>query len=239
MIINNFNKLDLTVYSETLDNGLQVYIVPKNDKNDTYVTISTKFGSTNIEFIPNGEKDFVKVPYGIAHFLEHKLFDQPSGEDAEEFFSKSGSSCNAYTDLHQTTYLFRGSKNLLENINYLLDYVGDPYFTDENVEKEKGIIIEELKLYKDDPIDCGVEQLTYNMFIEHPVQIGAVGTEESINSITKEDLYKCYKTFYNPNNMVMVITGNVEPEAAIRSIKENQSKKITDKNDSYIVKEYD
>ena len=239
MIKNEFSKLELTTYHEILDNGLTVYMVPMEDKNDTYVTFTTKFGSNIVEFKKSDEEEFTKVPYGVAHFLEHKLFDQTNGEDPEEFFSKSGASCNAYTNLIQTTYLFKGSNNLIANINYLLDFVGEPYFTDENVEKEKGIIVEELKLYKDDPIDSAVESLTYNMFHNHPVKIGTLGTIDSINAMTKEDLYKCYNTFYHPSNMILVITGNVDPEKIIEVIKENQSKKTFIENPNYIVKEYD
>ena len=233
------NKLDLDLYEETLDNGLRIFIIPKSDVNNVYVTYSTKYGSIHNEFIPIGEKEMVKVPDGVAHFLEHKVFAQKDGVDPFYFYSKSGSDCNANTSNHKTTYLFVGQQNIEENLNYLLDFVGEPYFTEENVEKEKGIIEQELKMYQDNPDTNSIEKIIYNSFVNHPIKISVGGTVESIYKITKEDLYTCYNTFYHPSNMFICITGNVDPKVMIKVIKDNMSKKKFDKAKKIILKEID
>lgn len=218
-------KLDLDVYEETLENGLKIFVIPKKQVNNVYATFSTKYGSIQNEFIPINERKMIKVPDGVAHFLEHKVFEQVNGYDPFAFYTQSGSDCNANTSNYKTTYLFIGQDNILENINYLLDFVQTPYFTDENVEKEKGIIEQEIKMYSDDVVTSSYEKIIFNSFINHPIRIPIGGTIESIYKITKEDLYKCYNTFYNPNNMFVVITGNVDPNKVINTIKINQQKK--------------
>lgn len=225
MEINKFDNINVEVYSEKLSNGLSVYIVPLKNRNNVYVTFSTKFGSRINEFVPIDENKMVKVPYGVAHFLEHKMFEQEDGIDPFTFYSERGASANANTTYDKTTYLFSGKSFLEDNINYLLDYVQKPYFTDENVEKEKGIIVSECEMYRDKSYTRCYEKILENSFIEDPINVPIIGTIESINSITKEDLYKCYNTFYHPANMFMVITGNVEPEKMVRIIKDNQDKK--------------
>ncbi|MFV0249907.1 MAG: EF-P 5-aminopentanol modification-associated protein YfmH [Bacilli bacterium] len=232
-----FDKLDLELYSETLENGLDIYIVPRTIGKNIYATFTTKYGSIHNEFIPHGESDYVKVPNGIAHFLEHKMFEQENGEDPFSLYSKNGSNCNAFTTFYNTTYLFSGTKFFEENINLLLNFVQDPYFTEENVEKEKGIIVEEIKMYKDEPYVCGEEILLENAFFNHSVNVSIAGSEDSVVSITKEDLYTCYKTFYHPSNMFLVITGNVEPEEVIKIIKENQDKKEFEKSNKIEIRE--
>ncbi|MDD3453432.1 MAG: pitrilysin family protein [Bacilli bacterium] len=225
-------KIDLSIYNEKLENGLDVYIIPKNTVNDIYVTFTAKYGSINTEFIPYGETEFYKSPSGIAHFLEHKLFEQKTGDDPFSFFANNGASNNAATNYNKTYYLFSGPDNFKENINYLLNFVQDPYFTDKNVEKEKNIIIQELKLYKDNPFRLGFQKIMFNSFHENPIKIPVIGTEEDIKSITKEDLYKCYNTFYHPSNMILTISGNVEPDEIIEIIKSNQeNKKFHDKHE--------
>lgn len=216
-------NLDIDIYGETLDNGLRVFVVPKCDVNNVYATFSTDYGSIQNEFIVNGE--MIKVPDGVAHFLEHKVFEQKDGVDPFTFYSKTGSDCNANTSNYKTTYLFVGQEKLKENLNYLLDFVQEPYFTEENVEKEKGIIEQEIKMYQDDQEISSIEKITYNSFVNHPIRIPIIGTVDSINSITKEDLYNCYNTFYNPKNMFVVVTGNVDPKEVIEIIEENQNKK--------------
>jgi len=232
-------KLDLDVYHEQLENGLNVYIIPKNDINNIYTTFSTNYGSIQNEFIPNEQNDMVRVPDGIAHFLEHKVFEQKDEIDPFEFFGKSGTDCNANTSQYKTTYLFVGQDNFNDNINYLLDFVQDPYFTEQNVEKEKGIIEQEINMYADDPMSCGYESIVYNSFINHPIKESIAGTVESIRKITKEDLYTCYNTFYHPSNMFVVITGNVDPLDTINIIKENQTKKPYKKQQEIVIKEYE
>lgn len=232
-------NLDLDLYEETLDNGLRVFVIPKSDCNNVYATFSTNYGSIQNEFIPIDKKEMIKVPDGIAHFLEHKVFEQKDGEDPFAFFSKSGADCNANTSNYKTTYLFVGQEKIKENLNYLLDFVQEPYFTDENVEKEKGIIEQEIKMYQDDPSNSSYETIIYNSFINHPIKIPIAGTVDSIYKITKEDLNTCYNTFYHPSNMFVVVTGNVNPKEIIEIIKENQSKKKFKKEKKIIIKEYE
>ena len=230
-------NLDIDIYSETLENGLRIFVVPKNDVNNVYVTFSTDYGSIQNEFMVNDE--MIKVPDGVAHFLEHKVFEQKDGVDPFTFYSKTGSDCNANTSNYKTTYLFVGQEKIKENLEYLLDFVQEPYFTDENVEKEKGIIEQEIKMYQDDPEMVSIEKIVYNSFVNHPIRIPIIGTIDSINKITKEDLYDCYNTFYNPKNMFVVVTGNVNPEEIIDIIKNNQSKKQFKKINEIVLKKYD
>lgn len=234
----SLNKMDLDVFSKTLSNGLKVYIIPKKEVNNIYVTFTTKYGSNIVEFVPNGEKDYIKVPLGIAHFLEHKMFEQEDDIDVFNFFSERGSDANANTNNKKTTYLFSGPNFFKENLEFLLDYVQKPYFTDENVEKEKGIIIQEMKMYQDDPYSKLYEAILDASFINNNTKYPIIGTEDSVNSITKEDLYDCYKTFYHPSNMVLVVTGNVNPEETIEIIESNQSKKEFKKPEKIKIKEY-
>ncbi len=233
-----FNHLDLTIYEETLDNGLQVYIIPKKNCNNARATFVTRYGSNESEFIPKGKTEMIHVPDGIAHFLEHKLFEQKDGVDPFSFYDESGSECNASTNPWQTNYWFAGTDKFEKNLNFLLDFVQEPYFTKENVEKEKGIIVQELEMYMDQPYRVGFEKSNFNLLQVHPLRIATGGTKESVESITKEDLYTCYETFYHPSNMALVITGNVDPEKMIELIKNNQKKKQFSKIEPITVKEY-
>lgn len=232
------NNLDIDIYHEYLDNGLNVYVIPKNDVNNIYATFTTNYGSNEVEFVPLGEKKMVKVPLGIAHFLEHKMFEQEDGKDPFAFFGERGSDANANTNNFKTTYLFSGPEFFEDNMNYLLDYVQSPYFTDENVEKEKGIIEQEIKMYQDDPYTMMYEKLLKNSLINNPMKDPIIGTIESVRSITKEELYTCYNTFYHPANMFVVVSGNVDPEKTIRLIEENQSKKEFEDFNKIKIKEY-
>ncbi len=233
------NKLDLDLYHEVLNNGLNVYMIPNNKINNVYATYTTAYGSYDSEFIPIGQNEYIKVPDGIAHFLEHKMFEQEDGIDPFTFFSKNGADVNAYTSFFGTTYLFSGVDKFKENLEYLLSYVESPYFTDENVEKEKGIILQELKMHKDNPYRAGEIKIIENSFVINPIRIPVIGTEESIKSITKEDLYSCYETFYNPSNMVLVITGNFDVEEAIQTIKNIEDKRDVRTSNKIISKTYD
>lgn len=235
---NKFDNFNIEVYSEKLENGLSIYVVPLANKNNIYVTFSTKYGSRINEFVPNGETAMVKVPHGVAHFLEHKMFEQESGVDPFTFFSERGANANANTSYDKTTYLFSGTTFIEENINYLLDYVQKPYFTDENVEKEKGIIVSECEMYKDKSYTRCYEKILENSFVEDPIRIPVIGTVDSINSITKDDLYKCYNTFYHPSNMFVVVTGNVDPQKVIKCISDNQIKKSFGKPSKIRIKQY-
>ena len=228
--------MDLEIYQEKLDNGMEIYVIPKDNVNGFYVTLSTKYGSIHDEFIPSGNRDYVKVPMGVAHFLEHKVFEQKDGVDPFTFYSERGCDANANTSNYKTTYLFSGTNALNEGLNYLLDYVQNPYFTDENVEKEKGIIEQEINMYKDNPYFKLYDEVLYNAFVSHPIKYPIAGTVESIKKITKEDLYTCYNTFYHPTNMFLVVTGNVDPKEIIDLVKLNQEQKKVRKQDKIQIK---
>lgn len=217
--------IDEFVYYEKLDNGLEVYLYTKDNVYNNYVTFTTKYGSIYNEFTPLGESEMIKVPKGIAHFLEHKVFVQKEDPQPMEFFAKSGSICNAYTTFKNTTYLFYATESLKENINYLLDYVQNIYLTDESVESEKGIITEEIHMYEDRPFDMLSEKIRQNTLFNNPYKDSIIGTVNDIENITKENLETCYYTFYHPSNMFMVVSGNFDPETVLNIIKENQSKK--------------
>ncbi len=232
-------QFDLDLYSETLDNGLLINIIPKTNVNNIYVTFSTKYGSVHDEFIPIDRNNFYKVPMGVAHFLEHKVFEQEDGMDPFTKFSSNGADANANTSNYKTTYLFSGPSNLSDNLNFLLDFVQAPYFTDENVEKEKGIIAQELKMIHDKPYWRLYEQALANSFIEHPIKYPVGGTLETIKKITKEDLYTCYNTFYHPSNMFITVSGNVDPKEIIDIIRSNQASKTFKPFKEITIKEYD
>ena len=213
------NKVDEIIYHETLDNGLNIYIYKTEGYQKKCAYFQTKYGSLNNEFVPIGKKDMKLFPLGIAHFLEHKLFESNDDSNVFELFEKNGAYVNAATSYEKTVYFFSSSDHFYENLNLLIDMIENPYFTDENVEKEKGIIGQEIKMYEDDPgwqlymnaLDC--------MYKDNPIKIDIAGTVESISKITPEILYKCYNTFYNPANMTMVVCGDFEPEKLLEEIK--------------------
>lgn len=217
----NFNNLDQDMYYFTLKNGLRVYLTPFKDKKNYYAILGTKYGSNDIEFIDsNGNK--IKTPYGTAHFLEHKMFEQEDGIDPFAFFSKSGVNTNASTTFSNTRYYIWGINNISENINFLLDFVYSPYFTEKNVEKEKGIIEEEILMYEDDPEWAMDDVMRKNLFYNLPSKEKIAGTVESIKSITKEDLEIAYNTFYNPSNMYLIIGGNIDVKEMEKLIKNHE-----------------
>lgn len=230
--INQTNEI---LYYEKLNNGLEVYIVPNKNQKNFYITYNTKFGSINTEFKTSTDKSYKKVPNGIAHYLEHLMFNMENGT-AFDFYSKLGSSINAFTTYNLTCYEVYSSTYFKENLNYLLEYVETPYFTNELVNNERGIITEEIKMYDNNPNT----ELTYssykNIFINDKRKNLISGTVEDIKKITKENLLNCYNTFYNPNNMFIVITGNVNPEEAIAIIEKRENERPI-KNINIIKKE--
>lgn len=218
-----FDQLQETLYHEQLPNGLHVYLLPKQGFQKTYATFTTKYGSIDNDFQPpNGER--IQVPDGIAHFLEHKMFEQEEG-DVFEDFSKNGASANAFTSFNRTAYLFSCTERVEENLLTLINFVQDPYFTDENVEKEKGIIGQEIRMYDDNPDWRVYFGLIEAMYRDHPVHIDIAGTVDSIAQITKETLYRCYETFYHPSNMVLFVVGGIDEERIMQLIRDNQASK--------------
>ncbi len=199
-----------------LDNGLRVYIMEKAGFNSTYAVFGTKYGSIDTCFSVNGGEK-VCVPEGIAHFLEHKLFESEDG-DAFTKYAKTGAYANAFTSFDRTCYLFSCSNSFDENMDILLDFVQSPYFTEQTVQKEQGIIGQEIKMYDDSPNWCVLFNMLEAMYHNNPVKIDIAGTVESIAKIDHNLLYKCYNTFYNPANMFICIAGRVDTGKALLKI---------------------
>lgn len=217
-IIEN-SKVKEKLYIEKLENGLTIMIVPKKGIQKKYVIWGTNYGSNDSKFIVPGEKEPTEVPKGVAHFLEHKMFEQESGINSLDTLTALGVEANAYTTNDHTAYLFECTENFYPALDELMDYVQHPYFTDENVEKEKGIIGQEIMMYDDYPEWKVYLNTLEAMYHEHPVKLDITGTIETISHIDKDILYKCYNTFYNPANMAMVICGDFEPEKLLEEIK--------------------
>ena len=221
-------KLDVSCFLEELDNGLTVVLLPFLNKKNYFISYGTYFGADITKFIVDKEEK--EVPFGIAHFLEHKMFEPADGTDPFTFFSESGTGSNASTSYEFTHYVCYGNKEFNKNLRYLLKFVNEPYFTKENVEKEKGIIAEELKMYEDIP-DFQLEmRLRQNLFHNSPRSVDIGGSVKEIKKITKDDLYLCYDNFYTPNNMFVLIVGNFDVDEALKIIKEEvaslKSKKL-------------
>ena len=217
-IIEN-SKVKEKVYKEKLENGLTVMIIPKKGIQKKYMIWGTHYGSNESSFVVPGEDNVTNVPNGVAHFLEHKLFEQENGTNSLDVLTALGVEANAYTTNDHTAYLFECTDNFYEAMDELMDYVQHPYFTDENVEKEKGIIGQEIMMYDDYPEWRVYLNAMQAMYHNSPVKIDIVGTIETISKIDKEILYKCYNTFYNPSNMTMVICGDFEPETLLQEVK--------------------
>lgn len=219
-----FETLKETLFHEKMDNGLEVYVLPKLGFEKTYGLFSTKFGAIDTTFVPLEGEQMIKVEDGIAHFLEHKMFDM-DGTDASDEFAKLGASTNAFTSSSRTAYLFNTTTNEYQCIELLLDFVQKLDITKESVEKEKGIISQEIKMYDDDPdwqVYFGSIQNLYN---NHPVAIDIAGTVETVTNTDKEMLETCYNTFYHPSNMMLFIVGNIDADKTMDVIRENQAKK--------------
>ena len=223
-IIKN-SKVKEKLYVEKLENGLTIMIIPKKGIQKKYVIWGTNYGSNDSKFVVPGETEETEVPKGVAHFLEHKMFEQESGVNSLDTLTALGVEANAYTTNDHTAYLFECTENFYPALDELMDYVQHPYFTDENVEKEKGIIGQEIMMYDDYPEWKVYLNALEAMYHEHPVKLDITGTIETISHIDKEILYKCYNTFYNPSNMAMVVCGDFEPEKLLEEIKSRLVKK--------------
>lgn len=213
-------KKNIGAYGEeytvsTHSSGLKIYIFEKPDYNSAYALFGTKYGSIDTCFSVNGEK--TEVPEGIAHFLEHKLFESEDG-DAFTKYAKTGAYANAFTSFDRTCYLFSCSDRFRENLAILLDFVQSPYFTEETVQKEQGIIGQEIRMYDDTPSWRVMFNMLTAMYHKHPVRIDIAGTVESIAQISADLLYRCYRTFYHPSNMFLCIAGNVKTDEVLKQI---------------------
>lgn len=211
----DFVKIEDSLLNETLykgvhKSGLTIYVLPKKEHSKSYAAFATKYGSIDYKFIIPGETEYTEIPDGVAHFLEHKLFEQPDGSNAFDAYSLTGANANAFTSFNSTVYLYSCTDNFYKNLEILLDFVSKPYFTKENVDKEQGIIGQEIRMYDDDPgwrvffnmLDC--------LYAKHPITKDIAGTVESISKIDKDLLFKCYNTFYNPSNMILFTCGDVD-----------------------------
>ncbi len=219
-----YKQIDEKVYEAELNNGLKLFIIPKKGFQKTVVTYTTQFGSLDNKFKPHGSDTYVTVPDGVAHFLEHKLFENEE-EDLFTAFAEDNAQVNAFTSFDRTSYLFSATDNVDRNIKRLLTMVETPYFTKETVDKEKGIIEEEIKMYQEQPGYKLMFNTLKAMYEIHPIRVDIAGSVESIYEITKDDLYLCYETFYHPSNMVLFVVGDVDAEHIYEVIAEHEDKR--------------
>ncbi len=199
-------------FEYTLENGLTVLIYPRKDKKGTFALLGARIGSATGDFLLDGKR--ITVPAGVAHFLEHKLFENET-EDAFTLFSKTGANANAFTSFDKTCYLFSTSVNEMESLRILIDFVTAPHFTAETVQKEQGIIGQEIKMYDDSAEWVLYMSVLRCLYSNVPLKEDIAGSVESIAEITPETLYACYKAFYRPSNMVLSVAGNVNPDEVI------------------------
>ena len=196
------------------DSGLKIFVMEKPEYTGAFAMFGTKYGSIDTCFKLQNEKDYTSVPEGIAHFLEHKLFESEE-LDAFELFAKTGANANAFTSFDRTCYIFSCSSNFEKSLEILLDFVKKPYFTEQTVQKEQGIIGQEIRMYQDDPDWQTLFNLLRGLFSKNPVRIDIAGTKESIAKINAKLLYSCYNTFYNLSNMALAVAGNVSVQKVL------------------------
>lgn len=220
----NYPQFNEVLYTDVLPNGLRVSLLPRKDFHKTYGILTTDYGSIDNTFVPYGKEEMVRVPDGIAHFLEHKMFEKKD-YDAFDLFGRYGASSNAFTSFTKTSYLFSATRNVKECVGILLDFVQNPYFSEKTVEKERGIIGQEIKMYDDDPSWQLYFGMIGNLYPETPLSSDIAGTVDSIGQITAADLYTCYNTFYQPCNMNLFLVGGFDRDEMMSLIEENQAKK--------------
>ena len=201
------------------ESGLRILLYPMKGFRTAYAVFGTDYGSIDNEFRLEGEREFQKVPDGIAHYLEHKLFESEDG-DAFTLFARTGASANAFTSFDRTCYVFSCTENFEESFRSLLTFVQEPYFTPETVAKEQGIIGQEIRMYDDNPGWRVLFNLLSALYVNHPIRTDIAGTVESIAQITDKLLYRCYRAFYNLSNMAVAVAGNFDPAAAERILEE-------------------
>ena len=218
MRITSFDAIGETLYEETLPNGLRICVVPKRGFLSSYAVFATDYGGAHRRFTIDGEQR--DTPAGVAHYLEHKMFDLPDGDNALNLLSANGADANACTSSDMTAYYFQCTGHFEDNLRMLLHFVSTPYFTDETVQKEQGIIAQEILMGEDDPDNAIYYRLLRMLFDHHPIRDRVVGTVESISHITAQTLYDCHKVFYAPSNMVLCVEGDVEPEEIVRIARE-------------------
>ncbi len=198
------------LYRCRLENGLRISVIPKPGYSRSVAMFATDYGGADRRFKLAGE--YIDTPAGVAHFLEHKMFDMPDGDNAMAEFAANGAQPNAYTSSGMTAYYFESTSDFYGNLETLLRFVSTPYFTDESVEKEQGIIAQEILMYEDDPDFVVYDELMHCLYEHNPVRDSVAGTVESIKAISPQTLYNCHRIFYNPSNMCLCVVGDVEPE---------------------------
>ena len=211
----DYPKVGETLYFDTLPNGLSLAVARKPGYTRSYAAFTTNYGGADRRFRYGG--DFIDTPMGVAHFLEHKMFDMPDGDNALATLAANGAQPNAYTSSGLTCYHFESTDNFYDNLRMLLRFVSTPYFTDESVQKEQGIIGQEIRMCDDSPDYVIYDELMRCLYDHHPIRDSVAGTVESIAEITPEVLYRCHKIFYNPGNMCLAVAGDVDPET-VRAI---------------------
>ncbi len=204
-----FTRVGEQMYHQKLENGLNVFVFPKPDYQKGYAFFATNYGGMDMRFCLDGE--WHDTPAGVAHFLEHKMFDTKEGNALQEL-AANGASPNAFTSNAITGYFFESTEKFEDNLKILLSFVSIPYFTPESVDKEQGIIGQEIRMYEDDPEWESYINLMAALYKNHPVRENVAGSVESISHITADTLYACHKAFYDPANMVLCVAGNVDPE---------------------------
>ena len=220
------NLINESYYYDVLPNGLKVFYYPRCDFKRSFVMLTVKYGSLNQEFKILGTDEIIKTPAGVAHFLEHKMFEMPGGIDATNLFAELGADVNAYTSYENTSYYFSTVVNFYESLELLLDFVQTPYFKEESVNSEKGIIEQEIISSLDRPASVGYHGILRNLFSESKIIEDIGGTVESINQIDAEILQKCYDVFYHPENMMLIVAGNFDLDQTRLLIETNQKHKF-------------
>lgn len=218
------------LYCSKLPSGLEVFILPKKEYSKQFAIYATNFGSVDMRFSVPGENKVTEVPAGVAHFLEHKLFEEEEGNVFDRF-SRLGASANAYTNFTTTAYLFSSTSNFYKCLEVLLQFVQSPHFTDENVEKEKGIISQEIRMYDDNGEWKSFFNMLQGLYHRHPVRVDIAGTVESISGIDKDVLYKCYNNFYHPDNMALFVVGSVDINETMELVEKNAKKNLAEREE--------
>ena len=213
-----YPELDETLYTRIMENGLTVCLIPKKGFTKKMAYFVTDYGSIHTDFVLDGK--VCKAPAGVAHYLEHKLFDLPGKRDVSAEFAQMGAMTNAFTSYDMTAYYFSTTENFEDCLRLLLEFVSTPYFTEESVEKERGIIDQEIGMNLDSPESVVFDKLMEIAYHQHPVRIPILGTHESIREITPEVLHQCHRAFYAPENMLLCVIGDVEPETVVNITRE-------------------
>lgn len=225
MTCSEYSRIGERLYSETLPNGLRLRVIPKPGFGTCYAVFATNYGGAHRRFTVDGRT--VDTPAGVAHYLEHKMFDLPNGDNALNILSANGADPNAFTSSGITCYYFQCTEGFEENLRMLLHFVSTPYFTAETVQKEQGIIAQEIRMGEDSPGSALYYNLLRQLYARHPIRDRVAGTVESIAEITHETLYDCHKVFYAPSNMCLCVEGDVDPQRILEIAREELSEGLS------------